>query len=474
MGATPEPTPSGLRSLNNLSIKLARLLGINKHDPMELEKWVNIYTGVKLRKAQEGAEILVTEGLNKYSGYVSNFIKFEMLAKATKDPRMISFRSKEYNAALGHMIKNFEHHVYCFCNNNETKYFPTGRLCAKGLNARKRAMFIKQKAKQFANPMFVLTDAKRFDQHISKQLLTIEHSIYRQCLRLSPDQYKLLDEVLASQLYNKMSFNVNMTRYIKASTVGRRMSGDMTTGLGNILLMLTMVAAWINNRIRWQCLNDGDDNLLIIDAEDIWIMDDFEESFLTYGQEMSIDAITKIFEEIEFCQAHPVVCSIYGGYRMIRKPAKVISNSLTAHKYSSTPSLTLRYYATVGLGEYIINRGIPILQSFGRMLMRWGEGYETLCLNASDPLAYRFQIELGSYNPDAWRKYPPVEPTALCRISFYKAYGVTPCDQVALEDHFNTLPYPTTTTIYAPDESRPTGLVLSEIQEILDSYSIFL
>ena len=151
--------------------------------------------------------------------------------------------------------------------------------------------------KAFNAPVVVSLDASRFDQHVSKELLEIEHSIY---MHMCPSGE--LRRLLQWQLHNK---GVS-SQGIRYHTRGKRMSGDMNTALGNCILMILMVSAFMDGR-KYDMLDDGDDGLLIVEEDEYaWVCQNAEPAFLNFGMEIKVENVARSLEEVEWCQSNPI------------------------------------------------------------------------------------------------------------------------------------------------------------------------
>jgi hypothetical protein len=115
---------------------------------------------------------------------------------------------------------------------------------------------------------------------------------------------------------------------------GSRMSGDMNTALGNIILMTLMVYYYLQVRgVRGRLINNGDDCTLIVERADILtVLDGLHDWFLQYGFNIVQEPVVDVLEKIEFCQMHPVCVS--GQWTMVRNFHNSLSKDYS-HKGSN-------------------------------------------------------------------------------------------------------------------------------------------
>jgi len=249
------------------------------------------------------------------------------------------------------------------------------------------------------------------------------------------------------------------TRGIRYKTRGKRMSGDMNTALGNCLLMITMVSC-IMKGMKYDILDDGDDCLLIIEKElEPWCQENLYEAFLEFGMEIKLENIAYDIENVEWCQAHPVEYAP-GKYKFVRDPIKVLSNGLGGVKYLDSERARLKLAMTTGMGEMVLNLGIPVLQSYAMAVTRNAQGerpglakrvhryanskrrardrMDHIDLQASDPMYFRIRRELRAMGHRQLVRLDPQPITDGARMSFYKAFGIAPWEQLQMEKFFDS------------------------------------
>lgn len=413
----PEPTPSGMEELKRAARKVGQRLPV-------VEEWEDhqvlaTMEGRRLRRYQRAAQELQDHGITPNDSRITAFIKPEKTDpghKTNPDPRMIQFRSPRFTFALFKWLKPCEKALYNIKG-------PTGlRAIAKGLNHRDRAALLHQKMQQFWRPVVYSIDASRWDKHVSKKVLQLEHSIYLRMHSNHPELQKLL----ARQLYNKCRTMRGVTYQVS----GGRMSGDANTALGNCLLMVIMVHAAMERMglLKWDILDDGDDCLLIIEQEEEKKLGDIQEVFLSYGQELKLENRSTSEEGVIFCQHQPV--EVGGRWRMVQNWRKVLSTRAAGCKHWNDPVLRRGMARAVGLCELALSAGVPVLQEYALALLR-NAG------NVPLPKAVADDLELwGRAKKEGLGQVPeeglPIDLAT--RVSFADAFGLEPSDQIQIEE----------------------------------------
>lgn len=413
------------------------------------------YSGGKAANYVRATDDVLNEGLTRKSAQIKMFVKFEKLnpSKVNPDPRAIQFRDPKYCVAAGRFLKACEHPLYELHGDGKT--LPATRLIGKGLSQAGRAKLLAQKLKAFSTPCVVSLDASRFDQHVSKELLEIEHMVY--LMMCNDPEFRVL---LRWQLDNR---GVS-TRGIRYKTRGKRMSGDMNTALGNCLLMVTMVSC-IMRGMKYDILDDGDDCLLIVERELLpWCQENLYDAFLEFGMEIKLENIAFDIESVEWCQSHPVQYAP-GKYKFVRDPLKVLSNGLGGVKYLDSERARRKLAMTTGMGEMVLNLGIPVLQNYAMAVIRNASGggpmshmrggkqiynsrqrqkgrQDHIELQASDPMYFRINRELRAMGLKQLERLDPQPITDGARLSFFKAFGITPWEQLQMEEFLDSWEFP--------------------------------
>jgi hypothetical protein len=403
--------------------------------PLERDEFVALYDGPKRKRYEAAAASLLNRELTKEDWEINVFIKDETVCSWTKNdpaPRIISPRSPEYCMEVGRFIKPIEHLLYKAVARvwGET-------TIAKGLNFNQRGQLIYEKWSSFSRPVAVGLDASRFDQHVSTEALTWEHGIYQACY---PHQGRSkLKWLLSKQLVNSGRAYLDGKK-LEYSREGGRMSGDMNTALGNCLIMTGLVWSYLSEKnIIGKLINDGDDCVVFMEEEDLDLfMSGLSPWFTKRGFTMKVETPVTVLEEIEFCQCHPV----WNGeqYTMCRNVHKALYTDV-AH-VGRRPEEIADIRKSIGVGGQCWAKGIPVLSAFYHKLAQ-GPGKSIVLRNS------------GTY----WNAKGCVTGTSVCtdaaRLSFAKAFGISPEEQGAIEQYYEgitTRPFdvPTQMLTYEP------------------------
>lgn len=423
-GPVVSPSKKGVNALMAMAKKLGRSLPMTGAAP--LEDMPARYSGNKRRRYEWALEALVSFGLFVKDSYCKMFIKADRMngdEKRNPDPRAIQFRNAKYCVALASYLHPIEHYLYH--TSFASKGVPPTRNIAKGLNSVQRAELLKTKLAAFRSPRVLSLDASRFDKHVSLELLQVEHSVY-----LTSNPHPEFRKLLAMQLKSKIFSSTGICYKVR----GRRMSGDMNTAAGNCVLMILMIATFadaIDLRV-WDCVDDGDDVLLIVESEDVDIVvERLAKDFLEFGMEMKVEAPVASIHEVEFCQSR-VVEYAPDRFKFVRDYRKVISKALCGIRHWQDPHYRRKVLRAIGSCELVLNLSVPVLQAFAIAIIRnVGRGAGLLDY-APDGLRSRALRDARSLDIDLDACEPrPIMDCA--RVSFEQAFGLSVVEQLQLE-----------------------------------------
>jgi hypothetical protein len=283
-----------------------------------------------------------------------------------------------------------------------------------------------------------MTDASRFDQHVSVAALEWEHSLYKSWYRsCSADERAELGSLLNKQIVNKGYGRCKDGTYIKYVRRGGRMSGDMNTALGNCLIMSgLMFGLQQATGVSFEVADDGDDCVIICERGDAErLQSAIPDHFLSAGFTMEVSATVGRFEEIEFCQCHPVLTPV--GPLMVRNPVKVLGTDMAGRKlWHVKPQEML---ALVGYGGGHLSPGIPVLQAFYKALRTHKP--DAKFMDADTGFMRMVQLTLASTKRSLDR-VPEAPIDDATRVSFWHAFGIPPDQQVAIEEKLAAMAIP--------------------------------
>lgn len=413
LGKVPQPKVGVFDRLSSIR---QRLVGVARRTPVvDREKYPELYTGRKRLIYQRAVDSLATEAISPRDAVVSTFVKAEKInlsSKVDPAPRVIQPRTARYNVEVGRYLKLFEKSL-CSAFVDVFGY----RVILKGLNASEVASELRSSWDHYSSPIAVGLDASRFDQHVSVEALTFEHSVYNGVFRSGE-----LRELLSWQLHNT---GVAFADGVKVcyDVDGKRMSGDINTGMGNCLLMSSMVLGFCESvGLDARLANNGDDCVLIFDSSQSHLLAGIDQWMLDFGFTLTREEAVDVFERISFCQAQPVFTA--DGWRMVRDPFVSMSKDMVSlHGWSS--SCEVAYWLhTVGVCGQRLTAGVPVLDAWYSSLVRFGREAPEAWVDSVGRSGFWYMAR-------GLRCKSAVIDEA--RVSFWRAFGVTPDEQVALE-----------------------------------------
>lgn len=416
VGDVIKPTVEGLRLLRRESKRLARKYPSGEE--RSLESVLNTFKGSRRAIYERAYQSLAVRPFGDADARIQSFVKAEKtnpLAKVNPDPRMIQARTPRYNLMIAKYLRYVEHLIYNLKHNGI-------RSVAKGMNQRVRAETILEKFSRFNDPICFSIDCSRWDQHVSDEVLEIEHGFYQHFYPNSEE----LRALLRHQRRNKC----RTKNGVKYAVRGGRMSGDINTALGNCLLMVIMVRAAMGELdTKYDLLDDGDDCLIFIERSDFErVKEQLPAIFKAFGQELKIENIAERPSEVLFCQSRMVFNGKH--HVMVRDWRKVLSQACCGTKHWNIPDMVRPMMGMVAACESVLNAGVPILAPFAAALHRMSRG-RMAKLNACDSgLLRRYQIELGT---DKTPTFLNSEISLEARLSFQETFGVMISEQRTIE-----------------------------------------
>lgn len=429
----PRPAPGVFaRELRDTRALLIKLLPSTA--PVSHQSFVDRYQGRKREFYQRALEDMRA---GRYTleddASVKVFVKYEKTDRTTKVdpvPRVISPRNPRFNIRVGRYLSPLEKKMFKSLGKLFHDSHPT---VIKGLNASESARVLEAKWNLFREPVAVGLDASRFDQHVSKDALSWEHDIYLHCFGAKKHKERLA-RLLSLQLVNQCCGSVPDGE-VKYTVTGTRMSGDMNTSLGNCVLMCSMMKAFfLHKGVSAQLANNGDDCVVFLEKRDLThFMAGLTDWFLRLGFNMTVEKPVFSFEELEFCQTKPIFDGLE--WVMCRKPHTAITKDSVMLKSWDTPSIFRGWLDAVGTGGLALTGRLPVFQSFYSSYVRSGKKRAI----PKELLPWSFSNLCRGMR----RTRGVVRPEARC--SFYEAFGITPCEQLALEayyDRFNVSQVP--------------------------------
>ncbi len=385
-----------------------------------LRQVVEAYSGAKRRIYENAYRSLYRYVLCRKDADLCPFPKFEKQS-LLKAPRIINPRSARYNLVLGKYLKTNEKLYYKAINKVWDSC--TTHTVIKGLNVFDQASVMRAKWDRFSAPVALGLDATKFDMHVSAAALRYEHEYYNRVF-----QSKELRKLLNWQVYNRGVARCPDGE-VKFSVEGTRSSGDLNTSLGNCILMCSLLyglCAVLG--VDAELANNGDDCVLIFEQEHLQrVLEAVPSFFKTYGFRMTVEEPVYTFEEIEFCQSKPV--HLARGWCMVRNVRTCLMKDPICLHPVQNDKVWRKWLAAVGECGMSLVPGCPVLQEFYGCFMRNGtkanERFKSAVFKNTSMIERGSGLECG-----------PQEITDDARASFYRATGITPDYQIALEEYF--------------------------------------
>jgi len=417
IGEVPLPTRAGVSSVRKA---INRLWPVNNRSlaPLSLEASLATYKGTKNKIYKRAYDSLLVEPLSRRDARIKAFVKAERFNPEDKnnpDPRMIQARDPRYNLHLAKYLRGIEHDIYGLHKHGRP-------VVVKCKNPSQRADLLLEKWNSFKDPICFSLDCTRWDKHVSSKMLAVEHDFYRS---FYPGDLEL-DSLLRWQMVNICQ----TSNGVKYRVVGGRMSGDANTASGNVLLACGMVYAAVHTlKLKHvEVMDDGDDVLVMVERSDFErVKTRLPGIFLTYGQELKIENVADNIHDVVFCQAKMT----WNGEKYIfaRNWRKVLAQSCCGTKHWNDPNLVRPMFGLLGDCEMAQHQGIPIIQAFASRLRQLSLGARAKMLHLDSSYQYR----VGSYNIADILDVKSRPITAKSRVEFQLTWGITPAEQIAIE-----------------------------------------
>lgn len=416
----PQPAPGIFATLAGPRETLMRHLPCIT--PMSRTSFVLSRPADKRKIYERGLQSLHSLPVGKRDARVTGaFVKAEKVnaKKGDPAPRLIQPRTPRYNIEVGRYLAPAEHHIY--------KAIDTmwgGPTVMKGYNAVGIAQNIADAWQEFSDPVALGLDASRFDQHVSAAALRFEHTIYNGIFQSAE-----LRRLLRWQIDNHGVGRADDSVFIYRKR-GSRMSGDMNTALGNIILMTLMVYYYCQVRgVRARLINNGDDCTLICNRTDILtVLDGLHDWFLQYGFNIVQEPVVDVMERIEFCQMRPV--HVNGQWTMVRNLHNSLTKDALCIKARTADGLR-SWLHCVGRSGLAMASGVPVQQAY----------YQWFCDHGckGKRLAEVEDLRSGLAVFSKGMVAIATDITPATRVSFFRAFGMHPSEQIALETMYAQL-----------------------------------
>lgn len=375
--------------------------------------------------------------LSELDARVKMFIKAEKWDvphdEQLKDPRAIQYRGPRFNIVLAsHLYPLYDAYYDRMCGEHGL----CGCYSGIGLSTRDRAALIRRLFNRFPDPAAWCADYTRFDAHLGEDALRAEHGVYTTVL----GKKKGLKWMLRMQLKLK-GRGVWGTRYKRR---GARVSGDLNTLGGNTIVNQLAFIAAVQVLGLVGCVVavlTGDDAVILGSRRHVRRFAEgapaiFREMGLVVEGEMAYN-----LEEIEFCSSKLVELDpgCWDSVRVFPKP--LVCDLHTANVTASKKQRLVNSRASA-ICAALAYAGQPVYHALACYM-----------LAHSEPLAGKVEEFspadfLRQSDQDTARRLSqavhraPITailealgrgPTECARASFALAFGVSPSEQVLLE-----------------------------------------
>ncbi len=399
-----------------------------KLKPISSDSVLNLWHGSKLAVYTRAYNSLLVRPLSRRDSVLSTFVKVEknlVNPRKIAVPRVIQPRNPRYNFELAKYLKPNEKEFYRRIDRMWDKDGTGDKTIFKGLNAVQTAHHMLLKSKRYHNPVFIGLDASRFDQHVSHVALEWEHSIYKNCFSYGIQK---LSELLSWQVQN-IGRAYCQGQLIKYKVLGRRMSGDMNTSLGNCILMSSMVHAYMREKgIPSSLANNGDDCVLMFEKKFLPRISDLSDWFLRLGFKMVIEDPLFDLREVPFCQTNVLTSPDYN--ISVRSPTVALSKDLHSTYNFNHASQYDQWLSSVGICGKMSTQGVPVLQAF------YNAFPDERVTNKDFIIEMEREIEYCMVGGSVKR-----DISDEMRVSFWRAFGILPDAQIELETMFKHIKF---------------------------------
>jgi len=177
--------------------------------------------------------------------------------------------------------------------------------------------------------------------------------------------------------------------------------------------------------------NNGDDCVVFMEKRHLSkFMRDLDGWFLDMGFRMTVETPVWHLAEIEFCQMHPI--RVGGRVVMVRNIEVAREKDSISIIPLSNELICRKWMYCVGECGLALCGGVPIMQAFYSYYMRSG-----ISSKMNRHPAMLTGMSLLARGMEA--KHQPIDP--ITRADVFTAWGITPDEQIAIEQHFNQLTF---------------------------------
>lgn len=409
---------------------LWQLLG-PKLQPMKRWKVVRSYRGPWRAKYAQAQLERDETGLQHRHRNVRLFNKSDLeMAHPSKAPRAIQYRHPIFGLEQARYTKPLEKWFYAIKDEYGTNI--VGKSDPFTI-----AKCLQTKSSFFANPAFLMLDASKFDSCVDIKWLQLCADFY--CAMFPHTDTRRIRWLWSRTLQN----NGKSRSGVKYKTSGTRMSGDMDTGLGNSIIMWSLLKTYLVKAqiFKHSILVNGDDSIVVIEQSQLSQARDLSV-FKQLGFNMKFEVALE-FNQLEFCQSKPVLSDY--GWTMARNPLRVMGR--TSWSVNNYGKRKMRAFVhTLGLCERAASWGMPIASHMATAMIQATPGAARLQLSP--------WLEDHYNRMQRWWKLGKPIISIDTRNNFAESWGISPTEQVRIEQSIlvRVLSKPTVSQLLAYDD----------------------
>lgn len=280
--------------------------------------------------------------------------------------RIIQSADYIYHMILGCWIKPLDEYIFKAIDTVER----SPATIAKGYNALELAENLFTKWKQFEHPIVLSIDSTKFDANVGGNNKFAEEFLYS----AAADSLEL-KRLLKYQRKITGRFRLKDRDVFYKLPQGRR-SGDMNTGGGNSIISYAKTKYLIQHCkiTKYAMAINGDDVLLFVERDDhMKIVKNIDTTEKLWGFYTEIDSIATSFEQIEFCQMHPIQYQP-DKYVMARNILAVLQKDTTTIKNYNTDDQRRAYMKAIADSGLAMAGGLPFYTQYYTAINRGSEG----------------------------------------------------------------------------------------------------
>jgi len=408
------------------------------HTPIHVTKYHELYSGLKKRRYKRAGISLTVSPLKKKDWQIKMFIKFEKDIRSAKPdhvPRVISPPGDRMLVVDGCYVKAAEHSVYLKVNDMYGHI-----VVAKGMNYLQLGGTIAGHWFYFVKCVSIDLDVKRLDQSITKIGLRKTHVVL--CSFFGPEEADRIMRLFEKQLTTHAKARCDDGDF-EYWTEGTLTSGQVNTSMVGVLLVTAILHGYFRSiGVNVRLINCGDDCTIFCEERDMArVKEGLESWFAKFAMRIKLSDVNKELEGVEFCQTRPIWTP--DGYQMVRCVRDAIIKDSVCIDPLDNEVKAAKWLNAVANGGINTHGGIPIFQDFYTCYARGADNIlNSVKLNKRQKKR-AFNKDVRSVEKSSmsyWgkgmsRRYVDiVDPKT--RVSFYKAFGVTPTQQLNLEEYY--------------------------------------